>query len=364
MSKKTKKPAKFLMLGDTHFGISKDSNWVYNFQYDAIKHFTDYARNNNITTIIQTGDFFDVRSSISQITLQRIRTEIMPLFDGLQLITIVGNHDLKHKEMIHPNSLTEVLGFYSNVTIVDKPTTLLPHGVPIDFIPWICNENRDDINEFISKSKSKTCVGHFELTGYFYYKGLKSSGASNSFLSNYEQVFSGHYHTISSGANVLYVGTPYTLTSGDANDERGAWQLEYDKNHKLIYTLVVNDVMNHIKLQFDADTFDRDTISEYKNKHVDVTVIKRESSIQRMDVNILEQLLIDAGVHALRITDTINYDGIDIISSDDILIKDNRTLVDDYISQLDCEQKTKQLVNELFEKMYIDAVKLKTEVSN
>ena len=81
-----------------------------------------------------------------------------------------------------------------------------------------------------------------------------------------------------------------------------------------------------------------------------------------MDINILEQLLIDVGVHALKITDTINYDdNVDMLSGDDIIIKDNKTLVDDYISQLTCEESTKEEVTNIFNKIYLDAIRIKND---
>jgi len=350
-----------LVVGDLHWGIRRDDKWVYDYQYEALKKITDYAKLNGIKTIIQTGDAFDVRSSVSQITLNRVRTEIMPLFDGLQLIIPVGNHDMRYREMIQPNTLEEVLGHYDNVTIINKPTTvMLNDKVPIDIIPWICNENRDDIMDFIKKSKTKYCVGHFELDGYYFYQGMKSSGADPSFLKKYDRVFSGHYHTISEGGNVLYVGTPYTLTSGDGNDSRGVWELQFT-NKKCTEKFIENDVMNHVKIRFNAETFDKKTVGDYKGKHVDVKVVKRESDNGKMNVNKFEQLLIDAGVHSLKISDTINYDDIELVTSDDIIIKDNMDLVEDYISQLDCDENSKKSIKRMFDSMYIEAIKLKSD---
>jgi len=352
---------KTIIIGDIHLGIRRDDKWVYEYQYEALKKITDYAKLNGIKTLISTGDFFDVRSSISQITLNRVRTEIMPLFDGLQVIALVGNHDMKYREMIEPNTLDEVLGYYDNVTIINKPTTvMLNDKVPIDIIPWICNENRNDIMDFIKKSKTKYCIGHFELDGYYFYQGMKSSGADPSFLNKYDRVFSGHYHTISEGGNVLYVGTPYTLTSGDGNDSRGVWELQFT-NKKCTEKFIENDVMNHVKIRFNAETFDKKTVDEYKGKHVDVKVIKRESDNGKMSVNKFEQLLIDAGVHSLKISDTISYDDIELVTGDDIIIKDNMDLVQDYISQLDCDENSKKSIKRMFDSMYIEAIKLKSD---
>ena len=347
---------------DLHIGIRKDCEWVFNYQYEALKKITDYAKENGISTILSTGDFFDVRNSISQVTMHRVRTQIMPLFDGLHIIAIVGNHDMKHREKIQPNSLTEMLGFYGNVTIVEEATTLMPHGVPIDFIPWMCDENTAQTHEFIKNSKSKYCLGHFELSGYYFYKGLKSSGESADFLKKYERIYSGHYHTISSGGNVQYVGTPYTLTTGDADDVRGVWELSYD-GKQLTHVFLENDVMNHVRLTFDADTFDATTAPNFAGKHVEITVINRQSSKQRMDTAILEELLIDNNVQSIKIIDTINYEDAGFSISDvDIDVKDNKTLVTEYIDALTIDESDKKMAKKLFNEMYIEAIKMKNEV--
>ena len=155
--KKTKNTnANILVVGDLHLGVKRDDNWIYEYQYEALTKVAKYAKENSINTIVFTGDVFDVRNSITQITMNRIRTQVMPLFEEFHIIAIVGNHDLKHRERIQPNSLDEILGYYHNVTVVNTPTTIMVDGtVPMDFIPWICNENRELVNEFIKESKSK-----------------------------------------------------------------------------------------------------------------------------------------------------------------------------------------------------------------
>ena len=361
---------KFIIIGDIHLGIRKDCAWTYRYQLESLKKITQYAKDNNITTIVQTGDFFDTRRAITHLLLMRFRTEIMPLFDELNLIVLVGNHDIFYRESILPNAPQEMFHSYKNVQVINDPTTIkINDQINFDIIPWICNDNRDTVMEFIDKSKSKYCAGHFELSGYFYYKGLKSNGSSNGFLDKYKQVYSGHYHTISEGDNVLYVGTPYTLTAGDANDPRGFWVVDIDKKNELLtHEFVENDVMNHKTINFDADTYvitDADDLA-YKNTNVIVNVLNRDSVKQKITSHSLEEYLIRLPVHGLKIIDTINYDGVTManVTSGDITVKDNTDLAYEYLEQLNLTDDQHTLTKAIFDDLYIQSVKIKNNGDN
>ncbi|MFP9166840.1 hypothetical protein ACLI1Y_15840, partial [Enterococcus faecalis] len=169
-------------------------------------------------------DIFDVRKAITHKTMEFAREIVQTLDDaGITLHTIVGNHDLHYKNVMHPNASTELLAKYPNVKVYDKPTTVDFDGCLIDLIPWMCEENTGEILEHIKTSSASFCVGHWELNGFYFYKGMKSHGLEPDFLKTYKEVWSGHFHTISEAANVRYIGTPWTLTAGDENDPRGFW---------------------------------------------------------------------------------------------------------------------------------------------
>ena len=218
---------KILNLGDWHLGVKADDEWIRGIQIDGIKQAIEYSKKNGITVWIQYGDIFDVRKAITHKTMEFAR-EIVQMLDGagITLHTIVGNHDLHYKNVMHPNASTELLAKYPNVKVYDKPTTVDFDGCLIDLIPWMCEENTGEILEHIKTSSASFCVGHWELNGFYFYKGMKSHGLEPDFLKTYKEVWSGHFHTISEAANVRYIGTPWTLTAGDENDPRGFWMFD------------------------------------------------------------------------------------------------------------------------------------------
>ena len=68
------------------------------------------------------------------------------------------------------------------------------------------------------------------------------------FLSKYNQVYSGHFHTISESGNIKYIGTPYTLTAGDENDIRGFYHMDESG-----FNFIENKSTWHRKLYYPDD---------------------------------------------------------------------------------------------------------------
>lgn len=219
---------KILHFGDLHNGVKDDDPWHEDIAEHAIDQAIEYSKKHGITQWIQTGDFFDVRKAVSQQTMNFVRKRITPKLKaaGITCFVIVGNHDMQKKDRIHPNSVTEILGKDDVYVVIDEPTTVNFEGLDYDLIPWMCKENASDIFEFIKKSDSPWCLGHWELNGFYFYKNIPSSGYSADFLKKYEKVVSGHFHTQSGGGNIHYIGTPYTITAGDEDDPRGFWILD------------------------------------------------------------------------------------------------------------------------------------------
>lgn len=216
-----------LFIGDIHTGFKNDLDWFHDNLYAVIKQACEHATAQGIDRIVQTGDFFDVRKATTQTTMAFVRERIVPLLNEhkLHMIVLVGNHDLQYKDKIQPNAPREILSKYPCFTVIDEPTTMKIAGVDFDLIPWICEQNAASIFDFIAKSKSKFCMGHFELAGYYFYKNSKADhGLESDFLRKYDIVYSGHYHHANSGDNINYLGTPLTMTANDEDEVRGFYE--------------------------------------------------------------------------------------------------------------------------------------------
>lgn len=188
---------KVCILGDTHIGArngAKIFSEYFNRFFTEV--FFPYLLKNDIKLIIQLGDILDNRKNIN---VQSITDGHEYFFDKLEeydikMITILGNHDIFFKNTLKVNSPSLLLKS-KNIEIVDKPTEIIIDGSSLLFLPWICEENKTESLEAVSNSKSDICFGHLEFSGFAMYRGIIAHDGMDSVgFSNFEYVFTGHYH--------------------------------------------------------------------------------------------------------------------------------------------------------------------------
>jgi hypothetical protein len=154
---------KIAIVGDTHFGSRNDHKVFHDF---FGKFYSDilfpYLKEHDITKVIQLGDLFDRRKYINFYTLAESKKYFFDKLDNIEFHTLVGNHDIYWRESLEVNSSSLVLGEYNNVTVHTTPKTIICDNTSIDIIPWICDENKTQVIEFIKNSKSDICMGHFD----------------------------------------------------------------------------------------------------------------------------------------------------------------------------------------------------------
>lgn len=329
-------------LGDLHIGIKDDDEWVQNYQREFFEFMFADMKKRGIDKIIQFGDWFDVRRGLSQDTLKFQREFLNPLFAEHETHVLVGNHDAHMRETLTPNSCWEVLQGNKGYSIYQNPTTIEIDGVKIDIIPWICKDNHKKVYKFIEESDSEYCVGHFELNGFYFARGQKSTGEDAGFLKKYKKVYSGHFHTQSESGNIQYIGTPYTLTLADADDKRGYWIFDTE-THDM--TFVENPTCWHRKLYFDAETFDLKTIQSYENKTVKIIVERRSSDNRDISFDVVEDRIAQIA-HNCQTLDELDIKS--DIGEDIKSIKDIGDYVNEYTDTLDESSEVKAKVKAIF----------------
>lgn len=227
---------KICLIGDIHFCNSSGS--VHHQK--SIKEFCDKILlptllKRGITIVLQTGDLFTSRTSTHSQSLDNAkRCFFNPLNQyNIDLHLILGNHDIFYKESLSINTPELVLAEYSNVTIHKTPSVLKFDNVTIDMLSWICDENREQIFEFVRKSKSDYCFAHLELVGFKMSKSyMAEHGDDPKLFSNYKQVWSGHYHSSSTSGNILYLGNP-TQDSWEAVNEVKGFRIFDTETHEM-----------------------------------------------------------------------------------------------------------------------------------
>ncbi|EFX0167218.1 endonuclease [Shigella sonnei] len=336
---------KILNLGDWHLGVKADDEWVQSIQLDGIKQAIEYSKKNGITTWIQYGDIFDVRKAITHKTMEFAREIVQMLDDaGITLHTVVGNHDMHFKNTLTPNASTELLAKYPNVKVYDKPTTVDFDGCLIDLIPWMCEENTGEILEHIKTSSASFCVGHWELNGFYFYKGMKSHGLEPDFLKTYKEVWSGHFHTISEAANVRYIGTPWTLTAGDENDPRGFWMFDTETKRM---EFIPNNTTWHRRIHYPFKG--KIDYKDFTNLSVRVIVTEVDKNLTKFESE-LEKV-----VHSLRVVSKID-NSVESDDSEEVEVQSLQTLMEEYINAIpDITDSDREALIQYANQLYVEA---------
>ena len=342
---------KFAILGDTHFGVRNDSiNFHKYFEKFYSEVFIPYCKENDIRLVFQLGDLFDRRKFINFNSLSECKRYFFDALEdnNIQLITLLGNHDIYWKESLQVSSSGLILGEYQNILLIDEPFTYTIDRTTIDLIPWICKENEADVFKFIDGSKSDLCFGHFEIAGFPMYRGMTAEeGLSHDMFAKYERVLSGHYHTRSKAENIEYIGTPYEMTWQDAYDPRGfsvfdtqTRELHFVENPFTIHTKLTYDDSKEVEFPFDL-----------KDKYVKVVVVHK-SDLYKFDQYITKVYDLDpAEVKIIEDLSEFNEGKID----EQINLEDTMSILDNYIESVQTTED-KDLIKKVMKELYIEAL--------
>jgi DNA repair exonuclease SbcCD nuclease subunit len=344
---------KICLLGDTHFGVRNDSKAFHNYYEKFYKEvFFPYLEQEGVTTVLQLGDLFDRRKYINFLSLAESRRYFFDVLadKGIKLIALIGNHDIFWKESLKVNSPELLLEYYANIEIVNSPTTMQFDNKSVDIIPWICKENENEIADFITKSASDFCAGHFELSGFQMMKGIDShEGMDRSILKSYTQVFSGHYHTRSSADNITYLGTPYELAWNDESDPKGFYILD---TKDMTYEFIQNPFNMFIKYYYDDEKEDPRGIdtSVFTNKYVKLVVINKRD-ILKFD-KFVESIYTNNPIELKIIEDFSEFEANALDESIDL--EDTMTLLSDYVDNVETDSDKNRLKT-LLKTLYVEA---------
>jgi hypothetical protein len=333
--------SKIVFLGDTHFGYRIDNDayveYIKRFYKDV---FFPYLDQHDIKEVIQFGDLMDNRRYISIKTLHFIKEVFLdPLAErGITLRVFLGNHDVYYKNTNEYNSPSHVLSSYDNVILYQHISERDYGDKRFGFVPWINKENEEEFSLWIKKTDCDIILGHFELVGFEYFKGLKADhGMDGAVFKGFDAVYTGHYHTMSRKGNIMYIGTPYEMTCADLDDEKGFWVYDVD-TYELERVKNPNALFKKISYDDSKEDYDKFDFSAFENCYVKAYVINRENvnmynrfidnlyNANAVDINVIEHDIDyddeeEANVETQTTIDIINdtVSGIENINKDNVL---------------------------------------------
>ena len=352
---------KLAIITDTHYGVRGDHHaFIDNTKMFLDNIFFPYIKEHKIDTIIHLGDVVDRRKFINFYTLSRLRQDFLePIRDlDISLHITVGNHDTTYKNTNSLNALTELVNDrYENVTIYEQATTVTFDDTPIIFIPWICDDNREETIELIGKTNAQIAMGHLEISGFEMYRGSpQSHGDDPSVFGRFDLVCSGHYHHRSSNGNIHYLGNHAEFTWSDYNDPKGFHIFDTQTRD---LTFISNPYRMFRKVWYDdksnKNLLDHD-FEQYKGSFVKLIVQSKEDPF---GFDLFTSKLYDAGPIEVSIVEDHHH--MDEISEKDLVneAEDTLTILSKYIGGLETNVDTKEL-DKLMRTLYHEALYMET----
>lgn len=345
---------KVAIITDQHFGARNDSIAFLDFYqkfYDNT--FFPTIIENNIDTVLVLGDTFDRRKYVNFYALQRAKEMF---FDKLaerniKVHMLAGNHDTYFKNTNEVNSPDLLLKEYSNINVIDHPTTINVDGTDICMMPWICPENYQASLDEMKTTKAEICMGHFEIAGFSMYRGMEShDGMDKTIFDKFDMVFSGHYHHRSDDGHIYYLGNPYELTWQDFNDPRG-FHL-FDTSTRGL-TFIANTNTMFARIEYDdkeQEPIDIDTI-HLKDKYVKL-VVTNKTDFYKFDRFI--QKLYNKGCHEIKILEDMSeFEDGEV--GEEINLEDTVSVLSHYIDSIQTDVDKEQIKNYM-RTLYTEAV--------
>ena len=138
---------KVAIITDIHFGARNDSIAFLDFYQKFYENtFFPTIDSAGIDTVLVLGDTFDRRKYVNFYALQRAKEMFFNKLAerNISVHMLAGNHDTYFKNTNDVNSPDLLLREYTNINVIDHPTTITIDDTAICMMPWICPENYND----------------------------------------------------------------------------------------------------------------------------------------------------------------------------------------------------------------------------
>ncbi len=338
---------KVALITDSHFGARKGSQVLHDYFERFYKEtFFPELDKRGIDTVLHLGDVFDVRKGIDYWSLDWAKRVVFdPLRErNIETHIIVGNHDIFYKQSLRINAPTLNLTEYTNIVTYSDPQTAKVKGTEIFMIPWVCEDNADEFVKQRDLSKAKYAMGHLEIAGFYANSTYQvQHGLDMGIFSQFDKVFSGHYHKKSTSGNVTYLGNPYQMYWNDEGDTRGFHIFDLDTG-ELEFIKNPNHLFN--KIYYKEGKLLKPT--KYRDTYIKV-IVEEKSTPQKLAAFV--DKLYKIGVHDIKVIENF-----DLSVDDDVEIEseDTLTTLTKYVNAMDDDINKESVIN-IFKSLYVEA---------
>lgn len=360
--------SKYAIIGDMHFGIKGGNNDFLQFQLYWLEECLKKLEKMGIDTIIQTGDFFDVRAHIKLNVLHAIMTKLPDMLRNYGIkrwICYGGNHDMFYRdsnEICSLDLLTKLSeGCLEFIVYKDELGFLEVFGddgeyqCKLAFMPWLNKNNEERLGNDLRQSDADYVFGHFEIVGMPMIPGvLCEHGVEPKYFKKYKRVISGHFHTVSQSLNVTMVGTPYHLTWGDVQDgdNRGFWILDTETDKLTLHKNEEHMTLFSV-IEYDGNTkYDEKWFEPYKGT-ISKILVKEKADAKHFKK--FSEMLVKVGFIDYKVIDTTMVQVEKVEISEEVLSLDTLSAMNAYIDGQG-DDINKDSVKQLAKNIYMEVM--------
>lgn len=269
-----------ILISDIHFGVSSSSEeWQENINDYFQNWFIPYVRNELKKTpdavICCLGDVYHDRKSID-IDVNNLCIDIFEqLAQIIPVYIINGNHDLS-KKTNKGNSSLRSLGNIDNVTVIKEPTMLQfmegrKNIAKVAAIPYLgdCNDENKELVKF--DKKADYAFMHTDISKMKFDNGMTIVGAvdAEKFAG---KVISGHIHKRQETDKVVYVGSPYQMSRGDIDNQKGIYKLVLSTGEMIFTPNDYSPIFQKIDITKFLNFTDKERTDALKNNYTDIVI--------------------------------------------------------------------------------------------
>ena len=269
-----------ILISDIHFGVSSSSEeWQENINDYFQNWFIPYVRNELKKTpdavICCLGDVYHDRKSID-IDVNNLCIDIFEqLAQIIPVYIINGNHDLS-KKTNKGNSSLRSLGNIDNVTVIKEPTMLQfvegrKNIAKVAAIPYLgdCNDENKELVKF--DKRADYAFMHTDISKMKFDYGMTIVGAvdAEKFAG---KVISGHIHKRQETDKVVYVGSPYQMSRGDIDNQKGIYKLVLSTGEMIFTPNDYSPIFQKIDITKFLNFTDKERMDALKNNYTDIVI--------------------------------------------------------------------------------------------
>jgi DNA repair exonuclease SbcCD nuclease subunit len=210
-----------VLISDIHFNVNA-LLWASSSLRQALNRATNLG-----TPLIIAGDLNDTKAIIRG-EVANVIIEILSRA-SIKVFILVGNHDLLSEKT--KESGLDYLKPYA--TVINKVTKLTDN---VTLLPYY-NDSAEISNILSAEPAGNTVIMHQGFRGAMMGDYIQDKTSVDPKLASHLRVFSGHYHRHQTIGTITYIGSPYTITFGEANDgPKGFLVLNEDGTYEQIPT--------------------------------------------------------------------------------------------------------------------------------